>query len=130
MTSKPTPGETTVKKTSTLTRLFALAALVVLFAAPVFAATPDAAAAAVTPEPAAEATPELPLFLPEAEAAMGNGSCHGQFTEITNYYIYILSQSECDTLCTDWCDGEGGTLKRALWSLRGADCGCYCCVPK
>lgn len=114
-----------MKKTVMLT--LALTALAVLVAPAALAATPD-------PAPAVEAAPapQLPLFVPEAEAAMGNGNnmCHGQFTEITNYYLFVLSQSECDGLCTDWCDGEGGTLVSANWSPRGVDCGCTCCVPK
>jgi hypothetical protein len=105
----------------------ALTALAALAGPATFAATPD-------PAPATAAAPQLPLFVPEAQAAMGNGNgnnmCNGQFTEITNYYFFVLSPEECDTTCTNWCDGEGGTLVSAAWSARGADCFCTCCVAK
>jgi hypothetical protein len=60
----------------------------------------------------------------------GGNTCNGQFTEIYNYFFFVLSQSECDTQCTDWCDGEGGILVSASFSPRGLDCRCTCCVPK
>lgn len=107
-----------------LTTPMILLAALVFTAGATFAATSDE-----TPEtPRQSLAPESAVLVQPMPIDQSSHKCGPHEEDVYGWFELINDPDDCEPLCTDFCQSEGGYLLSWTWNLRGASCYCHCCV--
>lgn len=88
-----------------------------------------AASSTDAPEtPAQSLAPESADLVQPMPIAQSSHKCGPHEEEVFGWFELINDPDDCEPLCTDFCQSEGGYLLSWSWNLRGASCYCRCCV--